>query len=132
MVSSRSRPRVSMRSPSSSARTGSVACDSEGTMRSSLIVSLADRGRNLSLELGGVRGTRQSASTAGDATRGALGGCRARCGRGMLRAPDSATVEEAVASSYEKGLEVRKAVLGAEHVENSIRNADDFSKPLQE
>jgi 4-carboxymuconolactone decarboxylase len=41
-------------------------------------------------------------------------------------------VEESVASSYEKGLEVRKAVLGAEHVENSIKNADDFTKPLQE
>ena len=37
-----------------------------------------------------------------------------------------------MASSYEKGLEVRKAVLGAEHVENSIKNADDFTKPLQE
>jgi 4-carboxymuconolactone decarboxylase len=44
----------------------------------------------------------------------------------------SANVEESVASSYEKGLEVRKAVLGAEHVENSIKNADDFTKPLQE
>jgi len=41
-------------------------------------------------------------------------------------------VEDSVASSYEKGLEVRKAVLGAEHVENSIKNADDFTKPLQE
>jgi 4-carboxymuconolactone decarboxylase len=33
---------------------------------------------------------------------------------------------------YEKGLEVRKAVLGPEYVENSIKNADDFTRPLQE
>jgi 4-carboxymuconolactone decarboxylase len=32
----------------------------------------------------------------------------------------------------EKGLEVRKAVLGAEYVENAIAAADDFSMPLQE
>jgi len=33
---------------------------------------------------------------------------------------------------YEKGLENRKAVLGAEYVEKSIQNADDFNRPLQE
>lgn len=33
---------------------------------------------------------------------------------------------------YEKGLEIRKAVLGKEYVENSLRNADDFSLPMQE
>jgi 4-carboxymuconolactone decarboxylase len=33
---------------------------------------------------------------------------------------------------YDKGLEVRKAVLGAEYVETSIKNADDFNRPLQE
>jgi len=33
---------------------------------------------------------------------------------------------------FEKGLEVRKAVLGAEYVEQSIKNADDFNRPLQE
>lgn len=32
----------------------------------------------------------------------------------------------------EKGLEVRKAVLGAEYVENAIAAADDFTMPLQE
>jgi 4-carboxymuconolactone decarboxylase len=35
-------------------------------------------------------------------------------------------------SLFEKGLEVRKAVLGAEHVETSIKTADDFNRPLQE
>lgn len=35
-------------------------------------------------------------------------------------------------SLFEKGLEVRKAVLGAEHVEKSMKTADDFSRPLQE
>ena len=33
---------------------------------------------------------------------------------------------------YDKGLEVRKAVLGADYVENAIKNADDFNRPLQE
>jgi 4-carboxymuconolactone decarboxylase len=35
-------------------------------------------------------------------------------------------------SLYEQGLAVRKAVLGDEYVEASIRNADDFNRPLQE
>jgi 4-carboxymuconolactone decarboxylase len=35
-------------------------------------------------------------------------------------------------SNYEKGLEVRKAVLGAEFVEQSINGADDFNRPLPE
>lgn len=35
-------------------------------------------------------------------------------------------------SMFDKGLEIRKAVLGAEYVESSIKNADDFSRPLQE
>jgi 4-carboxymuconolactone decarboxylase len=30
------------------------------------------------------------------------------------------------------GLSMRKAVLGADYVENSIKNADDFTLPLQE
>lgn len=33
---------------------------------------------------------------------------------------------------YEKGLEVRKAVLGAEYVEKSLRSADEFTRPMQE
>ncbi|WP_116091879.1 carboxymuconolactone decarboxylase family protein [Sphingomonas crusticola] len=33
---------------------------------------------------------------------------------------------------YDRGLEIRKSVLGAEFVENAIRNADDFNRPLQE
>ena len=35
-------------------------------------------------------------------------------------------------STFEKGLEVRKAVLGAEFVEQAISSADDFNRPLQE
>jgi len=35
-------------------------------------------------------------------------------------------------ASFEKGLEVRKAVLGSEFVEKSISSADDFNRPLQE
>ena len=34
--------------------------------------------------------------------------------------------------TYEKGLEVRSAVLGKEYVENSLRTADEFNKPFQE
>ncbi|MDI5987231.1 4-carboxymuconolactone decarboxylase [Halomonas sp. M4R5S39] len=33
---------------------------------------------------------------------------------------------------YEKGLEKRRRVLGAEYVDQSIRNADDFTRPLQQ
>ena len=32
----------------------------------------------------------------------------------------------------EKGLAVRKAVLGADHVERSLKTADDFNRPFQE
>lgn len=34
--------------------------------------------------------------------------------------------------TYARGLEIRKSVLGAEFVENSINNADDFNRPMQE
>jgi 4-carboxymuconolactone decarboxylase len=33
---------------------------------------------------------------------------------------------------FDKGLEVRRAVLGAAYVDQSIANADDFSRPFQE
>ena len=33
---------------------------------------------------------------------------------------------------YEAGLQVRRAVLGAEYVDKSIAAADDFNRPLQE
>jgi 4-carboxymuconolactone decarboxylase len=33
---------------------------------------------------------------------------------------------------YERGLEIRKSVLGAEFVDNAIKSADDFNRPLQE
>jgi 4-carboxymuconolactone decarboxylase len=35
-------------------------------------------------------------------------------------------------SLFDKGLAVRKAVLGDEHVEASMKSADDFNRPLQE
>ena len=31
---------------------------------------------------------------------------------------------------YEKGLAMRKAVLGEAHVERSLANADDFTRPF--
>lgn len=33
---------------------------------------------------------------------------------------------------FDKGLEIRKKVLGAEFVENSLKSADDFNMPMQE
>ena len=33
---------------------------------------------------------------------------------------------------FEKGLAIRREVLGAEYVDNAIRTADDFNRPLQE
>jgi len=33
---------------------------------------------------------------------------------------------------YEKGLELRRAVLGAEHVDRSLANASEFAQPLQQ
>ena len=33
---------------------------------------------------------------------------------------------------FEKGLAIRKSVLGAEFVEKSIASADDFNRPMQE
>ncbi len=33
---------------------------------------------------------------------------------------------------FDKGLKVSREVLGSEYVDNAIKNADDFSRPLQE
>jgi 4-carboxymuconolactone decarboxylase len=35
-------------------------------------------------------------------------------------------------ATFEKGLEIRKAVLGKEFVEKSFASADDFNRPMQE
>jgi 4-carboxymuconolactone decarboxylase len=35
-------------------------------------------------------------------------------------------------ATYEKGLAIRREVLGAEYVDNSIANADEFSLPIQQ
>lgn len=32
---------------------------------------------------------------------------------------------------FEKGLEIRRAVLGADYVDNAIKNADEITQPLQ-
>ena len=34
--------------------------------------------------------------------------------------------------TYDKGLEIRRAVLGAEYVDKAISSADDFNQPMQE
>lgn len=34
--------------------------------------------------------------------------------------------------AFDKGLATRRAVLGAEYVENSLKNADEFNMPMQE
>jgi 4-carboxymuconolactone decarboxylase len=34
--------------------------------------------------------------------------------------------------TFDRGLEIRKSVLGAEFVEKSFASADDFNKPMQE
>jgi 4-carboxymuconolactone decarboxylase len=39
---------------------------------------------------------------------------------------------ETGASMYERGLEVRREVLGAEHVDRSLQNASEFSLPIQQ
>ena len=33
---------------------------------------------------------------------------------------------------YDRGMKIRREVLGDEYVDNALRNADDFSKPFQE
>ena len=33
---------------------------------------------------------------------------------------------------YEKGLAIRKSVLGAEYVDKALAAADDFNRPMQE
>jgi 4-carboxymuconolactone decarboxylase len=35
-------------------------------------------------------------------------------------------------ATFDRGLEIRKAVLGADYVENSFKTADDFNRPMQE
>ena len=42
------------------------------------------------------------------------------------------TAEGTHKDTYEDGLRVRKEVLGAEHVERSMANVSEFSRPIQE
>ncbi len=41
-------------------------------------------------------------------------------------------MDEALKPLYERGLKVRKEVLGDAYVDNAINSADEFSRPLQE
>jgi len=34
--------------------------------------------------------------------------------------------------THDKGLEIRKAVLGEAYVANALKNSDEFNKPFQE
>ncbi|MER5226145.1 carboxymuconolactone decarboxylase family protein [Streptomyces flaveus] len=45
---------------------------------------------------------------------------------------DSTPVDTTHRDTYEAGLAVRKAVLGAEHVERSLAQVSEFSRPIQE
>ena len=40
--------------------------------------------------------------------------------------------EQTHAESYQRGLETRRAVLGDEHVDRSVADVSDFSRPIQE
>jgi 4-carboxymuconolactone decarboxylase len=42
------------------------------------------------------------------------------------------TTDQTHADSYERGLDVRRAVLGTEHVDRSLGQVSDFSRPIQE
>jgi 4-carboxymuconolactone decarboxylase len=35
-------------------------------------------------------------------------------------------------TTYERGLEVRRDVLGADHVDRSLQNASEFTRPMHE
>ncbi len=45
---------------------------------------------------------------------------------------DDAITSATLAERAARGLEARKQVLGADYVDNAIRNADDFTLPLQD
>jgi 4-carboxymuconolactone decarboxylase len=52
----------------------------------------------------------------------------------IILAPYHKTIEERFVDQqmFEKGLAIRRQVLGAEYVDNAIKSADDFNRPLQE
>jgi 4-carboxymuconolactone decarboxylase len=50
----------------------------------------------------------------------------------LIKNPNQSLGEDMNRENFEKGLKTRKEVLGAEYVENSIKNADDFNMPMQE
>jgi 4-carboxymuconolactone decarboxylase len=49
--------------------------------------------------------------------------------RGGLKPEEGSPMSKEV---YDKGLAIRREVLGAEYVDNAIQNADAFNRPLQE
>ncbi|MCG7310722.1 4-carboxymuconolactone decarboxylase [Brachybacterium sp. ACRRE] len=42
------------------------------------------------------------------------------------------TVEDSGRSIYDQGMQMRRSVLGAEHVERSLARASEFARPMQE
>jgi 4-carboxymuconolactone decarboxylase len=74
----------------------------------------------------------------GSSTPDALTPGKAGVDTAVLRAAASArgdphTGEDAMSNEmFEKGLKVRREVLGAEYVDKAIAGADDFNRPLQE
>jgi 4-carboxymuconolactone decarboxylase len=54
---------------------------------------------------------------------------RAFSRRQKAAAPARSSMDKA---TYDKGLEIRRAVLGDAYVDTQLKNADDFNRPLQE
>jgi 4-carboxymuconolactone decarboxylase len=42
------------------------------------------------------------------------------------------TTDQTHAESYQRGLDLRREVLGTEHVDRSLRQVSDFARPMQE
>jgi 4-carboxymuconolactone decarboxylase len=61
-----------------------------------------------------------------------LPGLRERFALATIRATNHKRGHIMDKQTFEKGLEIRKTVLGREHVENALKSADEFSRPFQE
>jgi 4-carboxymuconolactone decarboxylase len=57
---------------------------------------------------------------------------RGRGARRTVTRKDPPMPDQTRKDLYDLGLSIRKEVLGAEYVENSIKNANDFTRPFQE
>jgi 4-carboxymuconolactone decarboxylase len=78
-----------------------------------------------------LRRAASSRSAAGASGRGLRGSAAAASTHNVAFAVRSSenTVNKEL---FDKGLQTRREVLGAEHVDAAIRNADDFNRPMQE